>query len=134
MVLAGGGVTGAQLAVLESLGLLEGNRFDIMMMTGVGLLSLLAMVALFFFIMQFDRKMMSDIRKVLLLAVIFLVTMMLCVLIAQINPYLAPVSMVLLLAASLLSPSLALICHMIALLLVTVLTNTAGTTFTPPTL
>lgn len=124
IVVAGERVTEAQLAVLESLGLLEGNRFDVLTMTGVGLLSLLAMVALLFHILQFDRQMLSGPKQLLLLAVIFMLTMVISVVTVQINSFLAPVAMVALLVASLLSPVLALTANTLALFLVGVLTNT----------
>lgn len=129
IVVAGERVTEAQLAVLESLGLLEGNRFDVMLMSGVGLLSILAVLALVFHILQFDRKILSSMRNSLLLAVIFLLSMVLCIAASRVNPFLSPVSMVVLLVASLLSPSLAVIANIIAVLFLSVLTNSTGTNF-----
>lgn len=129
IVVAGERVTEAQVAVLESLGLLEGNRFDVMMMTGVGLLSLLTVVALFFHVLQFDAKLMSGIRNVLLLAAIFLLTLALSMLIARIDPLLSPVAMVALLTALLLSPTLAITSNLLALMLVSVLTISTGQSF-----
>lgn len=130
IVVAGERVGAAELAVLESLGLLEGNRFDVMMMTGVSLLSLLAVFALVFHVLQFDRRTMARLRNAILLSVIFTITLVLCVVASKINSYLAPVSMVLLLVATLLSPSLAVISNILALIMVGVLTNSADTTFT----
>lgn len=129
IVVSGERVTAAQLSVLESLGLLEGNRFDVMMMTGVVLLSLLLMVALLFDVLQFDRALLSLPRNALLLAMIFLVATVVCVLAAKVNPYLLPVSMVVLLVASLLSPSMALTANTLAVILISVLTNNANSTF-----
>ena len=75
------------------------------------------------------RSLLRDPMAVLSLAVLFVLTMGLCVLAAQVNPYLAPTAMVALLATVLLSPSTAFIVNTIAVLLVGVLTNTANTTF-----
>lgn len=129
IVVAGERVTAAQLSVLESLGLLEGNRLDLMMMMGVGLLSVVSMLALLFHVLQFARAKLSKMRNALMFSVIFILTMGICILAAQVNPLLAPVSMVALLIASLLSPSLAVIANFIALLFSSILVNSAGTNF-----
>lgn len=129
IVVAGEGVTEAQLAVLESLGLLEGNRFDSMMMAGVTLLSILSTLALLFHILQFDRELMASLRQVLLLATIFAITILLSIATANINAYFVPVSMVVLLATTLLSPSLALTANSLALILISMMINSAETTF-----
>ncbi|MDL2319285.1 HDIG domain-containing protein [Eubacteriales bacterium OttesenSCG-928-A19] len=129
IVVAGERVTEAQRAVLESLGLLEGNRFDVMMMTGVGLLSLLTVVALFFHIMEFDLALMTGIRNVLLLASIFLIMLSISVLISNVDPLLSPVAMVALLTTALLSPTLAITSNLLALMLVSVLTISTGQSF-----
>lgn len=127
IVVAGERVTADQLAVLESLGLLEGNRFDVMTMTGVALLSLLCILALVYYVLQFVREQMGRLQSALLLAAIFMMTMVLCILTSNINPLFSPVAMVGLLTATLLSPSLAVISNLLALILVSVLTsNTAG--------
>ncbi len=125
IVVAGERVTAAQLAVLESLGLLEGNRFDVMMMVGVGVLGVLATLAMMFHILQFNRALMTRPKNALMLAAIFLLTMGLSILAAQLNPYLAPVSMVALLVSSLLSTSLALTANALALIFAAVLTTSA---------
>ncbi len=130
IVIAGERITSVQLSVLESLGLLEGNRSDFMMMTGISVLSLLSLLGILFHILQFEKKLMSRPKNALILAVIFLVALGVSLLVAQIDPYLAPISMVPLLTASLLSPSLAIICNVLALIFAGVLTNTASTTFT----
>ncbi len=130
IVIAGERITSAQLSVLESLGLLEGNRSDVMMMVGIAVLSVLAMLAILFHVLQFEKDLMARPKNALILAVIFLLATGLSLLVAQINPYLAPVSMVPLLIASLLSPGLAVIGNILALVFAGVLTNTTTTTFT----
>lgn len=129
IILAGERVTEAPLAVIENLGLLEGNRFDVMMMLGVGLLCLLCVLAMLFHGLQFDRQTMANVSSAVLLAVIFMMSMGLCIVTAKINPYLAPVSMVVLLSASLLSPSIAMIANTLALISVGVLINSSNTSF-----
>ena len=130
IVVAGERVTSAQLSMLGNLGLLEGNRFDVMTMAGVSLLGFLAVIALLFHILQFDTASTAGLKNALMLAVIFMLTLLLSTVVAQISPYLAPVSMVALLVACLISPSLALTSNLLALILVGVLTNSSSTTFT----
>lgn len=97
IVVAGESVTEAQLRVLDSLGLLEGNQFDVMLLTGVTVLGILSAVALALPLLMFDWMRMTRLRNALILAVLFVLTMGLCVLAAQVNPYLAPTAMVALL-------------------------------------
>lgn len=129
IVVAGERVTSAQLAVLTSLGLLEGNRTDTMMMMGVILLGTLSMLSMFFHVMEFDKPTMRTGRNALILGTIFLLAMGICLLACQLNPYLAPVSMVLLLAATLLTPSLAIQSNALALIIVSILTSTNANAF-----
>lgn len=129
IVIAGERVTTAELAMLEALGLLETGRFDMMMIAGVLLVGLLAMVSLLFHIVQFDYGQMTRLSSAVLLACVFLVTMVLSMAATRINPYFLPVAMVPLLCASLLSPSLAMIANTLALILVSILTNSANTSF-----
>lgn len=129
IVVAGERVTSAQLEVLETLGLLEGNRSDTMMMGGIICLGLLAMVSLLFHVIQFDKALMNRGKNALILGVIFLLTMGISMLACQLNPYLVPVSMVLLLVTSLLSPSLALQSNLLALIFVGILTSTSSSVF-----
>lgn len=118
IAISGERVTSAQLAVLGSLGLLEGNLFDIATLAGVCILGVLAVLALIFYALQFDGAILLRIKNALILAVILIITMGASLLVAQLNIYLAPVSMAVLLVAALLSPSLAYICNMLALILV----------------
>jgi len=129
IVVKGERVSLAQLSVLGSLGLLEGDRQDTMMLAGVAILGFIAMVSLLFHIRQFEIKTMKRLRNALILATIAMLTMGVCLLAAQVNPYLAPVSMMVLLVAAILSPSLALLCNLLAVIIFGVLTYTT-TTFT----
>ncbi|MDR0898410.1 MAG: HDIG domain-containing protein [Oscillospiraceae bacterium] len=129
IVIAGEEITAAQLAVLDSLGLLEGNRFDVKLLVGVGALGAVAMVAVLFHIEQFDRRLMRRGKNALIMATIFASTIVLSLLASQVNSYLAPVSMAALLAAALLSPSIAVILNMLSLVFVGILVNASAATF-----
>ena len=129
IVVAGERVTSAQLAVLESLGLLEGNRSDTLMIMGVILLGGMSMLSLLFHVMQADKTLMRHGKNALILGMIFLLTMGICLLASQLNPYLVPASMVLLLTASVLTPNLALESNILALIFVGVLTGSNAAAF-----
>lgn len=127
IIVAGERVTAAQRAVLDSLGLIEGTHQDLMMISGAVILGILVMISLVFHVLQFDKKRMRRTSNTLMLATISLVTMGVCLLAAQVNPYLAPVSMMVLLVSTVLSPTLALTANLLGLIIVGVLTNTAAT-------
>lgn len=130
IVVAGERVTAAQLAVLRTLGLLEGNRTDTMMMTGIVLIGILSMASLFFHVLQFDKASMRNGKVALILGTILLLTLGISMLACKLNPYLVPISMVLLLVSSLISPSLAVQSNTLALILVGILTSTNTTVLT----
>ena len=123
IVVAGERVTSAQLSVLETLGLLEGNRSDTLMIMGVIVLGGFAMISLLFHVMQDDKALMRSGRNALILGMIFILTIGISLLASQLNPYLVPVSMVLLLSATVLAPSLALECNILALIFVGIVTG-----------
>lgn len=129
IIVAGERVTLAQLRVLDNLSLLEGARQDSRLIIGTAVLGLLIMVSLVFHIFQFDAKLMAQLKNAMILSSIAMLTLGVCLLSSQVNPYLAPVSMMALLVAPILSPTLSLTANVLALIIVGVLTNTT-TTFT----
>ena len=112
IVVAGERINAAQLAVLESLGLLEGNRFDITVDLGVMLLVGLTFLMVFFAIIRFEKAFLKSLQNLLLVAVISLISVGACLAVAQLNPYLIPISMTVILCAALTSPQIAFIMNM----------------------
>ncbi|MBR3505141.1 MAG: HDIG domain-containing protein [Clostridia bacterium] len=103
-------ITKTQIAMLEELGVLKSTRsIDVLMYTGVALLVLLTMVMVVTYMAIFEREVLRDASKVCLLCVILLLTCGVCVLVQQVNQFLVPVAMGVMLTTLLLKPRLALI-------------------------
>lgn len=103
-------VTKAQITMLESLGMLKSKTsLDILMLAGVGLLLALLMMVIIIYLSIFQKELLGDARKVGLLGTIFLITIGLCILCQEINVYLMPVTLGVMLTAVLLKNRLALI-------------------------
>ena len=103
-------ITKTQIAMLENLGVLKNTHsFDILMYAGVALLVLLTMVMLVTYMAIFEKDILRDPPKVCLLCVILLLTCGVCVLVQEVNQFLVPVAMGVMLTTLLLRPRLALI-------------------------
>ena len=103
-------VTRAQIAMLNSLGMLKSNSsLDFLMLAGIALLLALLMMVVIIYLRIFMPEMLTDARKVALLGTIFVVTIGLCILCQEINIYLMPVTLGVMLTAVLLKHRLALI-------------------------
>ena len=103
-------VTRAQIAMLNSLGMLKSNSaLDILMLAGIALLLALLMMVVIIYLRIFQPEILADVRKVALLGTIFVITIGLCILCQEINVYLMPVTLGVMLTAVLLKNRLALI-------------------------
>ncbi len=103
-------ITKAQITMLDSLGMLKSNSaLDVLMLAGIALLLALLMMTIIIYLSIFQHEMLQDARKVGLLGTIFLITIGLCILCQEINVYLMPVTLGVMLTAVLLKNRLALI-------------------------
>ena len=103
-------VTKAQIAMLESLGMLKSNSsLDIMMLLGLALLLFLLMFVVVIYIRIFLSELLDDPLKLGLLGAIFLITTGLCLLCQQLHAYFMPVTLGVMLTTLLLKTRLALI-------------------------
>jgi len=103
-------VTRAQITMLNNLGMLKSNSsLDFLMLAGIALLLALLMMVIIIYLRIFMPEMLADVRKVALLGTIFVVTIGLCILCQEINIYLMPVTLGVMLTAVLLKNRLALI-------------------------
>jgi len=103
-------VTRAQITMLNNLGMLKSSSsLDILMLAGIALLLALLMLVVIIYLRIFQPEMLADVRKVALLGTIFVITIGLCILCQEINVYLMPVTLGVMLTAVLLKNRLALI-------------------------
>lgn len=107
-------ITRAQIAMLDSLGMLAGNRsIDILMYIGVGLVVALLLAMIVVYMSIYEKDMLRDAGRLALLSVIVLTTCGLCVLVQTLNQFLMPVALGVLLTAALLKTRLALIVNVV---------------------
>ena len=103
-------ITDAQIAMLESLGLLtDGATVDVLRYIGVALLVALVFAMLIVYMVVFEKGMIREPRMVSLLCVIILVTCGVCALVQYVNQFLVPVALGVMLAALLIRPRFALV-------------------------
>ena len=103
-------ITKAQIAMLESLGMLKGNPTgDVLMYIGVALLVLLVLAMVAVYMITYEKEILYDARQMGLLCVILLITCGICMLVQNINQFLVPVALGVMLTTLLLKSRLALI-------------------------
>ena len=106
-------ITRAQIAMLENLGMLKGNRsIDVLMYVGVALLVLLVLLMLAIYMITYEQEILRDARRTGLLCVILLITCGICMVSQSINQFLVPVALGVMLTTLLLKSRLALIVNL----------------------
>ena len=106
-------VTENQIAMLDSLGMLESKGVDFTLYLGVGLLLIMLLLVIVLYLKVFEPEMLMDPRRIALLCCIVVVVILLCLLLQKVNVYLMPVTLGVMLTAILLKPRLALITNII---------------------
>ena len=103
-------ITPAQIAMLESLGMLKGTAtFDVLMYLGVALIALLALIMVLAYALVFEQAVVRDTRTVALISAIMLITCGACCLTQYVNQFLVPVTLGVMLMALLIRPRFALV-------------------------
>ncbi len=90
IVLARERVTANQLEMLRSLGMLDNDTFDLNIYIGAFLLVLLSMMVLLIALILLDPELLASPKKLVLVILVLCLTMGACVLAKEINPYLTP--------------------------------------------
>lgn len=130
IVRAGEVVTGPQIEMLNSLGMIKNDTVDFSLYLGVGLLLLLLILVIAIYISLFEPEMLTDARRIGLLSTIVVVVVALSLLIQQVNTYLMPVTLGVMLTALLLKPRLALITNIVLSVLTGLLASVSSGMFT----
>ncbi len=107
VVVAGERVTAPQLAVLNSLGMIQGTRYDTELYIGIVLLVSLLMAGLYVQLYLFVPDVIHSFRLQVLLLLILGLTLVLCVIIMQFVPQMLPVALAVLLCTILLGTRVA---------------------------
>ncbi len=122
-------VTQAQLQVLDSLGLLKSKAFDVSFYVGIGIIILILLLPIVFYLLAFEKKLVDNIPLLIMLSLIIILSLGVALLVNQIHPYLIPVSLGTLLIAILLHSKLALIINMVLAVLIGIMTGNDGGVF-----
>ena len=130
IVRAGEIVTAAQIAMLDSLGMLMDQDLDVLVYVGIGLLVLMVLMVLIGYLGLYERRRIVDPRSMALLGCILVVTMVVCMLVQNINIYLMPVAIGVLLTALLMGSRLALMVNTMLAILTSLLAAGSGSVFT----
>ena len=112
IVSSGDIVTQAHIAMLEELGMLENENVDIKLYIGVALLTLTVLLILGFYIAVYEPKMIQTPKKVLMLAILTVLSVLYSALIYPYRPGLAQIAICTVLVAVLLKPRVALVSNM----------------------
>lgn len=112
IVRSGDIVTQAHIAMLEELGMLENENVDIKLYLGVALLTLTVLLILGFYIAVYEPKMIQTPKKVLMLAILTVLSVLYSALIFPYRPGLAQIAICTVLVAVLLKPRVALVSNM----------------------
>ena len=101
-------VTRAQIEMLNSLGLLQEQGVDMSLISGAGIMVAMLLGMLVIYLTTFEKQMLNAPGQVLLLMTILTLTVLLCWAVMQLNVYLMPTIMGVMLTCYLMKPRLAL--------------------------
>ena len=110
-------VTEAQYKMIEALGYLNDDTFDLRLTAGLALMVALVLMAVLFYLNQNLPEMLQDARQMLLLCLILVLTMGFCLAGRMLHNYAVPVALGLLLTALLIDTRLSLFVHLMLMLL-----------------
>ena len=119
-----------QYEMLSALGLLSGASINMSIYLGAALFVMLVYCAAMLLLRILCPEIVRDIKRLLLLFVILILSLGLCILARMINSYLAPVAMTALLISAMLGLKAGIICNAMMALLVSALTAGGNTTYT----
>lgn len=111
IVIKGDRVTEPQLAVLTSLGLLAGDRFDAELYIGTGIVIIFILMMFVCLSMLFCREQMAIRQNQVIVLLVCLLSLLLCVAIAQVNTSMMPITLVALLLTVTISGRVAFIAN-----------------------
>ena len=123
-------VTRAQIAMLDSLGLLKDRSIDVTMYLGLALLLLVLLFSVGVYLRLFHRSLLTDVHSLTLLCVIYVLTAGVCLLCQKINAYLMPVCLGVMLTALLIDFRLSILVNMSLSLLASQLASGSDNVFT----
>ena len=123
IVVKGDRVSAEQMAVLESLGLLRGNSFDVWLYAGAAAIVALILFAVWLFTALFVPSLLSDIKQALVVLLACVLTLLLSLLMGRyVGENAMPVTLAAMLVVSLIGVKPAIVANLATSLLITFLT------------
>ena len=122
-------VTLAQYTMLSSLGLLKEDSLDLNLVAGIALTVLLIMVSLGLYLRRFEREKLNP-KNLMVLCLTAVLVVALCLAISNVNTYLMPVSLGMMLVALLIGSRMALFINLALGFIASLLTNASSGLFT----
>ncbi len=125
IVRGGDPVTETQIAVMDSLGLME-HDIDWLMYFGIALLCAILLIVLYRFIALIKPEMLYDMNMELLLSIIMVLALGTSALVARFLPSLAPISISVLLIILLINPNIGIVVNIMLSMLIGLLLASSG--------
>lgn len=119
-------VTEAEYEMIRSLGLLADNTLDVPLLGGMFLLVLIFCSAIFLYLWLFDRQVLQDNKRLLLLCIIIVLEVALSLLVRDLNSYLMPVALGAILISILIDPKTAMFVSAMLSFMVSMLVSADG--------
>ncbi len=123
-------VTPAQFAMLSSLGLIADGSFDLQLILGVALLVLIMFASLGLYMYRYEHDIWRKPQSLLLLGLIMILVLGISLIVRDLNPYMMPISLGVLLVAVLIRPHLALFVNFVLSILASFLATASSGFFT----
>ena len=122
-------VTEAQYAMLDALGMVKESTMDVWLYAGIGLLLLALITAVGVYLYLFEKKTFMYPKKLLMIALICVLTMLACVAAKSVNIYIMPVTLGLLLISLLINRRVAVYINIPLSILASLLASASGSFF-----
>ncbi len=127
IVRAGEIVTAAQIEMLNSLGLLKEQGWDYSLISGVAILIAMLLGMLILYLATFEKLLLNSPGQVLLLMTILTISVLICWAVMQLNVYLMPTVLAVMLTCYLMKPRLALMtCNVVAVFVGLIASGASG--------
>ncbi len=120
-------ITSTQLAMLRSLGLIDDGNVDVIMYVGAAMLVLVGLLLLCSMLWLLDRQTLYNVKRLIILLLILVITLILCVFGQMINPYFVPTLLAVMMITGLLGAPAAIAgCFTVSVLVVALIAASDG--------
>ena len=119
-------VTEAQYAMLDALGMIKESTMDVWLYLGIGMLVITLMLAVALYLYMFERDIYHSPKKLLMIALICLIAIVSCVFSREINIYIMPVTLGVIMIALLVNRRVALYINIPLSVIASMLASASG--------